>query len=222
MPGTFANRTDAAHRLATALRDLDVPSPIVLGIPRGGVVLSATIAKGLGIDQAVVIARKLRAPRQPELAIGAVTPDGALCLDDELARSSGADERYLAEEKAYQIAEARRRERIFGHFAHPRLAGRTAIVVDDGLATGATAVAALRSVRNRQPDRVLFAVPVGSPYAIDLLEPEADDILCLVIDANFHSVGQYYNDFHAVTDDEVLELLGLGRREPTDLSQDRR
>jgi predicted phosphoribosyltransferase len=82
-------------------------------------------------------------------------------------------------------------------------------VVDDGLATGATAVAALRSLRNRHPARLIFAVPVGSPYAIDLVRPEADDIVCLIIDSRFHSVGQYYDDFHPVTDDEVLELLGL-------------
>jgi len=209
MHETFADRIDAAHRLATALRALNVASPIVLGIPRGGVVLSAIVAQDLGIDQGVVIARKLRAPRQPELAIGAVTPDGALCLDEALARASGVDERYIAEEKTYQIAEARRRERIFGYFAHPKLADRTAIVIDDGLATGATAVAALRSMRNRQPARLIFAVPVGSPYAVDLLQPEADDILCLIIDANFHSVGQYYEDFRPVTDAEVLGLLGL-------------
>jgi predicted phosphoribosyltransferase len=211
MPETFANRADAAHRLATALRALDLKSPIVLGIPRGGVVLSSIIARDLGIEQGVVVARKLRAPRQPELAIGAVTPDGAFFLDEDLARMSGADARYLAEEKALQIAEARRRERIFGHFAHPRLANRTAIVVDDGLATGATAIAALRSVRNRRPARVIFAVPVGSPDAVDLLQSEADDVLCLIIDTRFHSVGQYYDDFRAVTDDEVLELLGLKR-----------
>jgi predicted phosphoribosyltransferase len=209
MHETFADRTDAAHRLATALRDLDLESPIVLGIPRGGVILSAVVAQTLGIEQGVVVARKLRAPRQPELAIGAVTPDGALCLDEELARTSGADGRYLAEEKAYQIAEARRRERIFGHFAHPRIDNRTAIVIDDGLATGATAVAALRSMRNRQPARLIFAAPVGSPFAVDLLQPETDDILCLIIDASFHSVGQYYDDFRAVTDAEVLALLGL-------------
>jgi predicted phosphoribosyltransferase len=209
MHETFADRADAAHRLASALRDLEIEAPIVLGIPRGGVVLSAIIAQDLGCEQGVVVARKLRAPRQPELAIGAVTPDGALCLDEELAQSSGADERYLAEEKAHQIAEARRRERIFGRFAHPNLADRTAIVVDDGLATGATAVAALRSLRNRHPARLIFAVPIGSPYAIDLLRSEADDILCLIIDSRFHSVGQYYDDFHPVTDDEVMELLGL-------------
>lgn len=187
MHETFADRTDAGHRLATALRDLDLESPIALGIPRGGVVLSAVIAQDLSIEQGVVVARKLRAPRQPELAIGAVTPDGALCLDEELARVSSVDERYLAEEKAYQIAEARRRERIFGRFAHPRIDNRTAIVIDDGLATGATAVAALRSIRNRQPTRLVFAVPVGSPYALDFLQSETDDIVCLIIDSRFHS-----------------------------------
>lgn len=208
---TFADRTDAAHRLAAALGNLELESPIVLGIPRGGVILSAVVAQDLGIDQGVVVARKLRAPSQPELAIGAVTPDGALCLDEELARASGANERYLAEEKAHQIAEARRRERIFGRFAHPRLAERTAIVIDDGLATGATAVAALRSIRNRQPARLIFAVPVGSPYAVNLLKPEADDTLCLIIDSRFHSVGQYYDDFRPVSDAEVMELLGLAK-----------
>ena len=206
---TFADRSEAAHRLATALHGLTADSPIVLGIPRGGVAISAVVARDLGIDQGVVVARKLRAPRQPELAIGAVTPDGTLSLDEELARASGADQRYLAEEKAHQIAEARRREHIFGRFAHPRVANRTAIVIDDGLATGATAVAALRSIRKQQPARLIFAVPVGSPYAIDLLEAEADDIICLIIDADFRSVGQYYEDFSPVTDAEVMELLGL-------------
>jgi putative phosphoribosyl transferase len=210
MKRTFADRSDAAHRLAEALRETVPSSSIVLGIPRGGVVVSTIVAHDLGAEHGVVVARKLRAPTQPELAIGAVTASGSLWVDEELAILSGASPRYLAEERALQIAEARRHEAAFGSHARPSVVGRTAIIVDDGLATGATAIAAVGSIRAQGAARVVFAVPVGPPHAVGLLRSAADDVVCLFVDSSFHSVGQYYDDFSQVEDDEVMALLAKG------------
>lgn len=207
MKRTFTDRSDAAHRLADVLREKAISSPIVLGIPRGGVVVSTIVARDLGAEHGVVVARKLRAPTQPELAIGAVTASGSLCLDEELAILSGASPRYLAAERERQIAEARRRETAFGSNARPSVVGRTVIIVDDGLATGATAIAAIRSIRTQGATQVIFAVPVGPPHATAMLRQEADVVVCLLVDSAFHSVGQYYDDFRQVEDDEVMALL---------------
>jgi len=207
MKRTFADRADAAHRLAEALRETITSSVIVLGIPRGGVVVSTIVARDLGAEHGVVVARKLRAPTQPELAIGAVTASGSLCLDEDLAILSGASPRYLAQERELQIAEARRRETAFGSHARPSVVGQTVIIVDDGLATGATAVAAVRAIRARHAAHVIFAVPVGPPHAVATLRQEADDVVCLLVDSAFRSVGQYYDDFRQIEDDEVMALL---------------
>ncbi|HEX3723355.1 MAG TPA: phosphoribosyltransferase family protein, partial [Nitrolancea sp.] len=205
MRRTFIDRSDAGHRLAAALHEEPLAAPVVLGIPRGGVAVSAVVARDLGVRHGVLVARKLRAPHQPELAIGAVSASGELCLDQELAALSGAGPSYVAEEKALQVAEARRRQRVYGGPTNPAVVGRTVIIVDDGIATGATAIAAIRAIRARGAGRVVFAAPVGSPHAVDILRHEADEVVCLISDSAFHSVGQYYENFGPVEDSEVMK-----------------
>lgn len=205
--GIFRDRKDAGERLAAALRRYQPERPVVLGIPRGGVVVSAVVAKALDADHGVVVARKLGAPGQPELAIGAITANGVAFIDEALARMTGADERYLEQERARQMAEARRREEAFDSRHRPPVAGRTVIVVDDGVATGATAIAAIRSVKAQGAARVVFAVPVGPPHTIATLRREADEVVCLQEEPDFFAVGEFYQDFRPVEDEDVKAIL---------------
>jgi len=208
MNRTFRNRVHAGEVLAGAVREHRFPEPLViLGIPRGGVAVAAEMARRLGAPLGVIVARKLRAPHQPELAIGAVTASGATYVDQSIVSEAGADERYLAREKELQVGEARRREEAFDGVHRPALEGATVVVVDDGIATGSTAIAALRSVRGAGAARVVLAVPVAHPRAIGLLRNEADDIVCPLVDPGLYAVGQYYLDFRQVEDDEVVRLL---------------
>ena len=203
----FRDRRDAGTRLARLLQRHGFVRPVVLGIPRGGVLVSVEVAAALGADHGVVVARKVGAPGQSELAIGAVTADGSAFVDRVLAEQTGAHDRYLAAERARQIAEARRREDFLDGRRRPALVGRDVIVVDDGVATGATAIAALRSVRAQGAARVVFAVPVGPPHTLDRLRREADEVVCLWVEPEFFAVGQFYQDFDPVDDAEVRALL---------------
>ncbi len=192
--------------MGQALVHLRGRDPVVLAIPRGGVVVGREVATVLGALLAVVVPRKLRSPYNPELAIGAVAEDGAVFLDEELSR--GVAREYVEQEIAVQRAEIARRIQVYRRGAPlPPLDGRTAIVVDDGIATGATMIAALRAVRARGPVWLVAAVPVAPPESLAALAKDADEVVCLSTPALFHAVGQFYEDFTQVDDDEVVALL---------------
>jgi predicted phosphoribosyltransferase len=202
----FADRRDAGRRLAAALQHLRERQPVVIAIPRGGVVVGREVATLLGVPIDVIVPRKLRAPFNPELAIGAVAEGGALYIEEETVR--GISAYYLQQEISTQRAEIARRVAAY-RGARPLIdvAGRTAIVVDDGIATGATMVAALRAVRAARPARLVAAVPVAPPEGLVRLAREADEVVCLTAPVHFQAVGQFYSDFRQVTDAEVVVLL---------------
>jgi predicted phosphoribosyltransferase len=185
---------------------------VVLGIPRGGVPVAAEIARQLGAKLDVIVARKIPAPMSPEFAIGAVTADGARYLSSEALWSLGVAQAYLDAATEREVKEALERHRRYHqHLPAEPLQGKVAIVVDDGLATGATVCAAVRAVRRQRPAKLVVAVPVGSAEACQLLESEADDVVCIHQPEPFHAVGLHYRDFEPTRDAEVLELLHEAR-----------
>lgn len=203
----FKDRLEAGRQLAAALKSRRYQRPVVLGIPRGGVPVAAEVARALDAEIGVIVARKLGAPGNPELAIGATTATGASYINHSIASMVGAGERYIALEKDRQVLEAKRREELFDGHRRPSLKGRIVIVVDDGIATGATAIAAVRSVKAEGAERVILAVPVGSPETIRFMEKEADEVICLSAEPDFWGVGQFYDDFSPVEDWEVKGTL---------------
>ena len=208
----FRNRDEAGAALAAAMADRVSGPTTVLAIPRGGVAVAQPVARALGAPLDVVIPRKLRAPDNPELAIGAVAP-GVMVLHERVVRQLGVPPGYIEEEAGRQEAEIARREAVYrGDRVPAPVAGRTVVVVDDGVATGATAVAALRWARAAGADRVVFAAPVGPPAARAHLEPEADEVVLLEEPLGFLAVGEWYRDFDQVSDDEVVAMLGEAGR----------
>jgi putative phosphoribosyl transferase len=208
---TFADRRDAGQRLAAILGDLADRPTVVLGIPRGGVEVAAVVAGALGAPLDVVVPRKIGAPGNPELGIGAVA-EGVQVLDERLIRLLGVDAAFLESEIAEQRREiARRVARYRGDRPPPSIAGRTAVVVDDGVATGGTAVAALRWAAAQGAGIVVLAVPVAPPEAIDRLHAEAHEVRALETPRSFSSVGQWYEDFPQVPDERVVALLEAAR-----------
>lgn len=208
----FEDRDDAAQRLAHALKAWRGAHPLVVGIPRGAVPMAATIARALKGELDVVLVRKLGAPGNAELAVGAVDESGWRYVAPH-AHEVGADERQLDEATERERATIRaRRARYTPGRGAIEAAGRVVIVVDDGLATGATMVAALHALRARGPKRLVCAVPVASAEALALVRPLVDEIVCLETPAWFHAVGQAYRRFDQVSDDEVVEALEEGRR----------
>jgi predicted phosphoribosyltransferase/alpha-beta hydrolase superfamily lysophospholipase len=212
----YRDRKDAGQQLAAALKKQGIDHPLVLGIPRGGIPVAVEVAQALDGELAVVVARKLGAPGYPELAIGAVTADGASYINSGVAVASGADQRYIDAERQRQIEVATRREELFDGHRRPPAKDRTVVIVDDGIATGATAIAAVRSMRGEGAARVILAVPVGPPETIELLQGEADIVVCLDADPGFGAVGQYYVDFSQVSDQEARAMLERFHAEPAD------
>ncbi len=214
----FRDRVDAGVQLAAALERYHGQDVLVLGIPRGGVVVAAEVARRLGAALDVIVARKLGAPISRELAIGAVTADGERYLNEDILRELGVTERYLQRVTEEEQAEARRREERFRAGRPPaRVAGRTVILVDDGLATGATMRAAVRSVRRHGPARLVVAVPVGARETCEELRAEADEVVCLYQPEPFWAVGAHYQHFEPVDDatvQEVLRSFAPATREP--------
>ncbi len=203
----FTDRREAGARLAAALEPLRGRDVVVLGIPRGGVEVAAVVADALPAPLDVVIPRKLGAPGNPELGVGAVA-EGVEVLDERLVRVLGVDQHYLDEEIAAQQEEIARRSAAYRQGRGPvDLRGKVAVVVDDGVATGGTAVAALRWARAKGAGRVVLAVPVAPPDAVERLGKEADEVVVLATPEPFYAVGQWYQDFPQISDQEVVELL---------------
>lgn len=204
----YRDRIEAGRVLGAHLAAYRGKGVLVLGIPRGGVPVAAEVARQLNAELDVVVARKLGTPGQPELAIGAVTANGGRFLNEELIRGLEVSDAYLAEVTAAEMAEARRREERFrGGRTAPNLAGRTIIIVDDGLATGATMRAAVRSVRKGEPERVVVAVPVGSRDACAELGREADEVVCPYQPYPFWAIGYFYLHFEPTEDIEVQDII---------------
>jgi putative phosphoribosyl transferase len=207
----YRDRIDAGEQLATALAGVIDPEerPLVLGVPRGGVPVAAVVADRLDADLDVLVAHKLGAPGNPEFAIGAVAEDGSTYLDDRIVATHRIPDEYVRREAGKQLAEVQRRARVLRGGRPPtEIAGRVCVIVDDGVATGATLEASLRLVRKLGAKKVIAAVPVGPPDTIRRLGGAADAVVCPLQPRHFMAVGGWYERFDQVPDTEVVELLG--------------
>jgi predicted phosphoribosyltransferase len=204
----FRNREDAAHQLAQRLKHRGLRNPLVLAIPRGGVVMGAVLARELGADLDVVLARKLRAPGQPELAIGAICENGEAFLNEYVKEDIAGMEEYLAEEYRQQLGEIARRKKLI-RAVRPQapVKGRSVIVTDDGIATGSTMLAALQVLQSKAPHEVIVAVPVVSVDRLPEIRRWCDRVVWLRAPSDFRAIGQFYEDFGQVEDEKVLAIL---------------
>ncbi|MGB9792126.1 MAG: phosphoribosyltransferase [Thermacetogeniaceae bacterium] len=208
MNALFQDRKSAGRLLAERLLKYRGEDVLVLGVPRGGVIVAAEVAKALGAPLDVIISRKIGAPFNPELALGAVAPDGTVLYDERLLNVFGLRKEDLQGEVERQLEEIARRQRLYRGGREPlRYEGRTVIVVDDGIARGFTLRAALRSIRDQRPKKLVLAVPVAPPETVDKLSCEADEVICLETPREFYAVGQFYCDFRQTSDQEVIEAL---------------
>ena len=208
----FADRRDAGRRLARALAPLELADPLVLALPRGGVPVGYEIAQALDAQLDVLIVRKIGAPRDPELGLGAVV-DGdppQLILNQDFVRAIGPKPAYIDAERDRQIDEMRRRRKLYGA-DRAAVSGRHLILVDDGIATGSTVRAALAGLGQQKPARLVLAVPVAPQDSLHQLQASCDEIICLSTPELFRAVGEHYADFTQTTDEEVVSLLAAAR-----------
>jgi len=206
----FIDRTDAGRQLAKALARYKAQRPVVLALPRGGVPVAAEVATVLDAPLDLILVRKIGVPFQPELAMGAVV-DGrepVIVRNEDVISLTGVSEQEFNATCDQQLAEIERRRKLYlGNRPHPLIAGRTVIVVDDGIATGATTRAALQAIRMRKPSKLVLAVPVAPTESLKELRGEADEIICLEDYEDFGAIGLFYSDFRQVSDTEVIERL---------------
>jgi putative phosphoribosyl transferase len=206
----FENRAEAGRMLSARLSALHLADPVVLALPRGGVPVALEVARALDAPLDLLLVRKIGVPWQPELAVAAVM-DGAepvVVVERHIQAETGVKQEYIEQRAQEELAEIERRRRTYlADRAPAPVAGRTAIVVDDGIATGTTMRAALKGLRRRNPARLVLAVPVAPPDTINELRQEVDDVICLAQPSFFGAIGYFYRDFHQLSDDEVITLM---------------
>jgi putative phosphoribosyl transferase len=204
----YRDRSEAGRRLAAELSEMGERSPVVVAVPRGGVPVAAELARTFAAPLEIMAVRKLGAPGNPELGVGALAEEGTAVLDPRSAAMAGLSRAMLDEAVERESAELRRRVELYRQGRAPlQLGGRDVILVDDGLATGLSDLAALRALRKRGAARVVVAAPVGSGAAISMLEQEADRVLCVTVPERLGGVGLWYRDFSPVSDEEVVRLI---------------
>lgn len=204
----FTDRTEAGHRLAERVRPLALEDPVVLALPRGGVPVGAELAHGLDLDFDVLMVGKIGLPGRPETGVGAVAEDGHVFYDDRALARMQVPRQALDRTVEGERAELARRTTVYrGERALPPVAGRDCVVVDDGVATGGTARAALRMLRAQDPSRMVLAVPVASPEAVEVLGPEVDELVVLSVPDHFRAVGNWYREFGQLSDGHVTAIL---------------
>ncbi len=203
----FVDRIDAGRQLAKALAAYKGQKPLILAIPRGAVPMGKVIADALEGELDVVLVRKLTSPYSSEFALGSVDESGWMFVADYAAESGGTPE-YMEREKQRQMATLRARREQYTPFRQPLdPKGRVALIIDDGLATGSTMIAALHATRAKQPEKLICAVPVAPPDTLEKIRPYCDELVCLSAPPYFQAVGQFYSDFNQVSDEEVMEVL---------------
>jgi predicted phosphoribosyltransferase len=209
----LSNRTEAGQKLASALKEVADTDALVLAVPRGGVVVGYEVAHALNLELDVIITKKIGAPGNPELAVGAVAEDGTVILDTNIVSMVRASQDYIQAEIERQTTEIKRRLKTYRqNQPNPQIADRHVILIDDGVATGSTLKVALRSLKNRGAKTVTVAVPVGPADTIRDLKQEADNVVCLFTPDPFYAIGEFYDDFDQTTDEEVIDLLNRCRR----------
>ena len=204
----FADRQEAGERLASKLLHLKGKSPLILAVPRGGLAVAQPVLEKIGGELDLIITRKIGAPFQPELAIGAVTGDGFIMLNEDILSRVSADSSYIEKAAAEEVEEIKRRLKTYrGDRPSPAIDKRIVVLIDDGVATGYTLLAALRSLQEKKPERLILAVPVGPPDTFKKLQQEVDELVYIEAPANFAAVGQFYRRFDQVSDAEVSAVL---------------
>lgn len=203
----FLDREDAGKQLAEKLKAYQSEKPLVFALPRGGVPVGCIVSKSLNAPLDIIVVRKIGAPWQPELGVGAIAP-GVEIYNEGLLKELGLKPQDLKETLKLEEHELKRRLKLYGgEETLKKIQGKTVILIDDGLATGISAQAALKSLKQWKPKKLILAVPVGSPFTIEKLKQEIDDLVCLKAPADFYAIGSYYVDFAQVSDAEVIDLL---------------
>jgi predicted phosphoribosyltransferase len=204
----FHNREEAALQLADMLKGRALQDPLVLAIPRGGVVIGSVLAREIDADLDIVLSRKLRAPNQPELAIGAICEDGRVFLNEFGRARFDRNDPYVVHERKHQLIEMAKGKLLFRKVrSREPIKDRSVIVADDGIATGSTMVAALRTIKSEQPYEVIVAVPVASPDRLRGIRELCDEVICLLCPEDFWAIGQFYEDFDQVDDATAVKML---------------